>query len=86
MCFIQLAGNDLCHAKQEKVTTDILSNALKEGVGIRNVEIGPLLRRQPWASSASDNADVLNVNRQLKAKAEKGMESIFGHIVVIERT
>lgn len=76
MCFIQLAGNDLCHAKQ----------ALKEGVGIKNVEIGQLLRRQPWASSVSDNADVLNVNRQLKAKAEKGMESIYGHIVVIGRT
>lgn len=71
---------------KKKVTTDILSNALKEGVGIWNVEIGPLLRRQPWASSASDNADVLNVNRQLKSKAEKGMESIFGHIVVIGRT
>lgn len=67
MCFIQLAGNDLCHAKQEKVTTDILSNALKEGVGIKNVEIGQLLRRQPWASSASDNAE-----RQQSAQGKGG--------------
>lgn len=71
--FIQLGGNDLCHAKPEKVTTDILSYAqyLKGGVGIRNVVIGQLLRRQPWASRASYNVDVVNVNRQLKSEVEK---------------
>lgn len=73
VCFIQLGGNDLCHAKPGKVTTDILSYALylKDCVDIRNVVIGQLLRRQPWASRASYNVDVVNVNRQLKSEVEK---------------
>lgn len=65
--------NDLCHTKPEKVTKDILSYGQyrTDGVGIRNVVIGQLLRRQPCASRASYKADVVNVKRQLKSEAEK---------------
>lgn len=71
--------NDLCHTKPEKVTKDILSYGqyLTDGVGIRNVVIGQLLRRQPCASRASYKADVVNVKRQLKSEAEKKAWNLF---------
>lgn len=86
--FYTIGGNDLSHTKPEKVTTDILSYAqyLTDGVGIWNLVIWQILRRQPWALRASYNADVVNVKRQLKAEAEKGMEFISGHVVVFGRT
>lgn len=73
--FYTIGGNDLCHTKPEKVTTDILSYAQyqTDGVGIWNLVIGQILRRQPCASRASYNAGVVNVKRQLKTEAEKGM-------------
>lgn len=86
--FYTIRGNDLCHTKPEKLTTDILSYVqyLMGGVGIWNLVIGQILRRHPWASRASYNADVVNVKRQLKAKAETCVESISGHFVVFGRT
>lgn len=52
------------------VTMDILryDQYLKDGVSIRNLVIGHLLRRQPWDSRAPYNIDLLTVNRQLRQR------------------
>lgn len=68
VCFVQMGGNDLCRGKPGKVITDILSYAryLHDGVGVKQVIVGQLLRRQPWASRPDYNDDVVAVNKALK--------------------
>ncbi|XP_062592629.1 uncharacterized protein LOC134254083 [Saccostrea cucullata] len=73
VCFVQMGENDLCQTKPRKVCTDIISYAqyLRDGVGVRTVIIGQLLRRQPWASSPSYNADVIDANNLLRTEIKK---------------
>lgn len=60
ICFLQLGSNDLCMDTPEKVVKDILAYAsyFKDIVGMQQIIVGQLLRRQPWASTATFNEDV----------------------------
>jgi lysophospholipase L1-like esterase len=73
MCFVQMGGNDLCHRDPETVCRDIISYAqyLKDGVGVRNVVVGQLLRRREWASRPDYNKDVITVNKILKERTQE---------------
>ncbi|XP_061187183.1 uncharacterized protein LOC133195356 [Saccostrea echinata] len=68
VCFLQMGGNDLCRRQPDKVFTDILSYAqfLRDGVGLKKVIVGQLLRRQPWATRQGYNEDVVSVNSKLR--------------------
>ena len=70
VCFIQMGGNDLCRRQPDKVLMDILSYAhfLRDGVGIKRVIVGQLLRRQPWATRPGYNEDVVIINSKLRVQ------------------
>ncbi|XP_062578296.1 uncharacterized protein LOC134240212 [Saccostrea cucullata] len=78
VCFLQMGGNDLCRVQPHKVVTDLLSYAqyLRDGVGIKNVIVGQLLRRQPWATRPGYNEDVIYVNNKLK-EGTATLENIY---------
>ncbi|XP_062571148.1 uncharacterized protein LOC134233175 [Saccostrea cucullata] len=73
ICFIQMGSNDLSLNNPQKVCTDLISYAqyLRDGVGIKTVIVGQLLRRQPWASRDKFNEDVVKVNNLLKEETGK---------------
>jgi hypothetical protein len=64
-----MSSNDLCRKKQ-KVVRNILSYTqyLHDGIGVQQVIVDQLLRRQPWASRRNFNADVVNTNNLLKKR------------------
>lgn len=64
---MQLGSNDLCMDTPEKVE-NILAYAsyLKEGVGMQQIIVGQVLRRQPWASTPTFNEDGVWTNILLK--------------------
>jgi hypothetical protein len=70
LCFLQLGENDIRNLAVEHVIRNILSIAsfLRDGIGIRSVVIGQLLRRQPWASSPDFNDKVIQINIQLQQR------------------
>lgn len=72
ICFMQLGSNDLCTDTPEKVVKNILAYAsyLKEGVGMQQIIVGQLLRRQPWASTPTFNEDVVRTNILLKEQTK----------------
>ena len=63
----------MCQNNPHKVCTDIVSYVqyLRAGVGIGIVNVGHLLRRQPWASRPDFNEDVVKVNVLLKEELDK---------------
>ena len=62
----------MCQNNPHKICTDIVSYVqyLRAGVGIGIVNVGHLLRRQPWASP-DFNEDVVKVNVLLKEVLDK---------------
>ena len=79
VCFIQMGSNDLCQNDLRKVCTDIISYVqyLRDGVCIRTVIEGQLLRRQPRASRHNFNEDIVKVNSLLKEKNGQLRRCIF---------
>ena len=64
--FLQIGENDVVAAtNSEKLAEDIISLAqyLRDGVGVRLVIIGQLIRRMQFASCRDFNATVMKTNQ-----------------------
>ena len=75
IAFLQIGGNDLCRTEvpMSVVCSNILAFAeyLRDGVGIHQVIVGQLLRRQIWASCVGYNDRVAEINNQLRAQTQE---------------
>lgn len=70
ICFLQLGENDVkVNSVPLKIATDLvaIANFLHDGVGVKLVLIGQLLRRLPYASCNNFNLKVVEINRCLQA-------------------
>ncbi|KAK3108363.1 hypothetical protein FSP39_006411 [Pinctada imbricata] len=70
ICFLQLGENDIqSNSVPLKIATDIIAiaNFLHDGVGVKIVLVGQLLRRLPYSACNGFNEKVVEINRCLKA-------------------
>ena len=74
ICFLQIGENDITKdLNPQKLAMDIVAVAryLHDGVGVKRVLIGQLLRRLPYVAGQHFNASVIEVNKQLRAMTEQ---------------
>nr|XP_034307428.1 uncharacterized protein LOC117680629 isoform X4 [Crassostrea gigas] len=81
--FLQIGENDICeNTNSEKLARDIISvgQYLRDGVGVKVVIIGQLIRRMQFASCQNFNVFVVQTNEHLKRFAEPlGGIYFWGH-------
>lgn len=67
LCFLEIGGNDATTRPANVIAQDIWSyaNYLIHGLGVKNVIIGQLLRRDPRKSPLGYNTEVLQINKHL---------------------
>lgn len=67
ICFLQIGGNDVLSYAPDKIARDIISltNFLIDGVGVKHMVIGQLIRRDPRKSPPGYNEAVVEVNKIL---------------------
>nr|XP_034303513.1 uncharacterized protein LOC117681758 [Crassostrea gigas] len=69
--FLQIGENDICGStNSEKLARDIVGQYLRDGVGVKVVIIGQLIRRMQFASCQHFNVFVVQTNEHLKRFAE----------------
>jgi hypothetical protein len=76
--FLRIGENDITAATDSnRLATDILSiwQYFRDGVGVRLVIIGQLIRRMPYDACADFNATMLNMNKTLD-QLSKPLEGI----------
>ena len=82
-CFLRIGENDICEStNSEKLARDIISvgQYLRDGVGVKLVIIGQLIRRMQFASCQNFNVFVVQTNEHLKRFAEPlGGIYFWGH-------
>ncbi|XP_061183620.1 uncharacterized protein LOC133191889 [Saccostrea echinata] len=68
VCFLDIGGNDATTRAAHVIAQDIVSyaNYLVHGLGVVNVLIGQLLRRDPRKSPVGYNDEVLKINTHLE--------------------
>ncbi|XP_062600086.1 uncharacterized protein LOC134261690 [Saccostrea cucullata] len=68
VCFLDIGGNDATTHPAVDISKDIVSyaNYLVHGLGVVNVVIGQLLRRDPRKSPAGYNDEVFKINTHLE--------------------
>lgn len=68
LCFLDIGGNDATTRAALDIAQDIVAyvNYLVHGLGVVNVVIGKLLRRDPRKSPAGYNDEVLKINTHLQ--------------------
>lgn len=78
LCFLDIGGNDATTRAALDIAQDIVAyaNYLVHGLGVVNVVIGQLLRRDPRKSPASYNDEVLKINTHLQ-QLTLGLHIIF---------